>query len=341
MARILKKRVLPFSGKVLVKKGDVVRPDTIVAEMFYIGERPFIVAIAERLKIELNEIEGYLTKKVGDAIHSGEIIAKKRTLIAMIVAESPVSGILEYISPASGGVIIREKVDKNEIGPVTINCAKALDITPQRLKLNLNKHKGEKVEKGGTIASLYRYAGISAKYCRSPIYGEIANIDHKTGDVVVKRPVEERRLKAFVSGKIHEVIPERGVVIEAEAEVLHGVFGFGGENWGVLGKDIVIFDEEIKRMDFESLKGKVRGIIGPSLSVQEFKDIFGDEIRKGITKENDTGITIILMEGFGKLKLDEAKRRKLNEFKGHLVAIDGRSQIRAGAKRPEILIPLT
>ncbi|MCK4576231.1 hypothetical protein KAU34_07475, partial [candidate division WOR-3 bacterium] len=72
---------------------------------------------------------------------------------------------------------------------------------------------------------------------------------------------------------------------------------------------------------------------------QEFKDIFGDEIRKGITKENDTGITIILMKGFGRLKLDEDDRKKLNKYTGRLVTIDGRTQIRAGVKRPEIIIP--
>ena len=339
MAKILKKRILPFNGKVLVNEGDVVKSDTLVAEMFYIGERPFIVNIADKLKVELNEIEGYLTKKVGDTVHSGEIIAIKKTLAARMLVESPVSGILEYISPASGGVIIREKVDRNEIGPVTINCAKVLDIPPERLKLNLDKHKGEKVEKGGKIASISLYAGISVKYCRSPFYGEVVNIDFKTGDVVVKRPVEERKLKAFIPGKIKEVIPERGVIIETEAEIIYGVFGFGGKKWGVLGKDIVIFGKPIKRKEFESLKGKVKGIIGPSLSMQEFKDIFGDEIRKGITKENDTGITIILMKGFGRLKLDEDDRKKLNKYTGRLVTIDGRTQIRAGVKRPEIIIP--
>jgi hypothetical protein len=341
MASILKKRVLPFRGEVLVKQGAAVEPDRVVAEMCHLGERPFIVRIAELLKVELNEIERYLTKKIGDAIHSGEVIAQRRALTVRMEVKSPVSGILEYISPASGGVIVREKVDKHELGPVTVNCAKALDVPPNRLKHYLDKHEGEKVEKEGKIASVSLYGGFSTKYCRSPIYGEVMHVDHATGDVVIKRPVERRRLKAFISGVVHEVIPERGVVIRTDAEILHGVFGFGGETWGVLGEDIVIFDGEISRTDFESLRGKAKGIIGPSLCVQEFEDIFGDEIRKGISKENDTGMTIILMEGFGRLKLDGSKKATLKESTGRLVAIDGRTQIRAGAKRPEILIPFS
>jgi hypothetical protein len=340
MGKIKKKRLLPFPGEVLVKKGDVVEPDAVVAEMCYLGERPFIVSIAERLKVDLDDIESYLLKKVGDAIHSGEVIARRKTLTTLMEVKSPVGGILEYVSPASGGVIVREKVDEDEVGPVTVNCAEALDIPPERVRAHLDKKRGEKVEKGGKIASVSLYGGFSMKYCRSPLYGEIIDIDHSTGEVIIKRPVEERKLKAFLPGTVDEVIPERGVVIESEAEILYGVFGFGGENWGVVGRDIVIFTEAITRKEFESLKGKVKGIIGPSLPVQEFEDLFGDEIGKGITKENDTGMTIILMEGFGLLHLCEETRRRLNEYSGRLVAIDGRSQIRAGAKRPVIIIPL-
>lgn len=340
MARIIKKRVLPFPGTVLVKQGDAVEPDTVVAEMRYLGERPFIVPIAERLKVDLAGIEDYLTKKVGDEIVVGEIIASRRTLTARMEVKSPVSGTLEYISPASGGVIIRERVAHDELGPVTVNCAEALDIPPQRLEAYLDKRMGEKVEKNGKIASISLHGGFSMKYCRSPIYGEIVSIDRANGDVVIKRPVEQRKLKAFVPGIVHEIIPQRGVIIETEAELLFGVFGFGGEQWGVLGKDIMVFEEEITRSDFESLKGTAKGVIGPSLSVEEFEDIFGDEIRKGISRANTSGMTIVLMEGFGKLTLDEATRRKLHEYNGRLVAMDGRTQIRAGARRPEILIPL-
>jgi hypothetical protein len=340
MAKIAKKRILPFAGKVLVRQGDVVESDTVVAEMCYVGKRPFIVNIAERIKVDLDSIEPYLKKGVGDVVHSGDIIAEKRTLAAWMSVKSPVSGVLEYISPASGSVIIREKVEKDELGHVTVNCAQILDIAPEKLKLHLDKHRGEKVEKGGKIASLSLYGGFSTRFCRSPIYGEIVDIDNTTGDVVVKRPVEERRLKAFIPGNVIEVLAERGVVIETEAEVFHGVFGFGGETWGVLGRDIVVLDEPLARRDFDSLRGQVKGIIAPSFGVEEFMDLFGDELRKGITKENDTGITLILMRGFGRLRLDDLSMKKLSEFKGKFAAIDGRSQIRAGAKRPEIIIPV-
>jgi hypothetical protein len=340
MAKIRKKRVLPFDGKILVKEGERVESDTIIAEMFYLGERPFIVDIAGRLNIDLKEIEGYLTKKIGDYIEVRDTIAVRHRMAVRLEAHSPVSGILESISPASGNIVIREKVNKEEIGPVTINCAEELNIPTKSLQLYLKKKLGNKVEKGGVIASKSIYAGIRMEYCRSPIFGEIVSIDLKTGNVTVRRPIEERKMDAFIPGVIKEIIPKRGAIIETEGELINGVFGFGGEEYGTLGEEIIILESPLRRKQFEEYKGKIKGIITPSINVREFGDLFGEEIKKGITKDNDTGITIILMKGFGEKKLDIEIIKKYNEFKGRLIAIDGRTQIRAGAKRPEIIIPL-
>jgi len=340
MAKIRKKRVLPFDGKILVKEGDRVKPDTIIAEMFYLGERPFIVDIAGRLNIGLREIEDYLTKKIGNHIEARDVIAVRQRMTVKLEVHSPVSGILESISPASGNIVIREKVKKEEIGPVTINCVEELNIPTKSLQLYLKKKLGNKVEKGGVIASKSIYAGIRMEYCRSPIFGEIISIDLKTGNVTVRRPIEERKMDAFIPGVIKEIIPKRGAIIETEGELINGVFGFGGEEYGILGKDIILVEKPLRRGEFEEYMGEIKGIITPSINILEFKDLFGEEIKKGITKDNDTGITIILMKGFGEKKLYIETIKKYNEFKGRLISIDGRTQIRAGAKRPEIIIPL-
>lgn len=340
MAKIQKKRILPFDGRVLVKEGDRVKPDTIIAEMLYLGERPFIVDIAGRLNIGLREIEDYLTKKIGDHIEARDVIAVRQRMTVKLEAHSPVSGILEFISPASGKIVIREKVNKEEIGPVTINCAEELNIPTKSLQLYLEKKLGNKVEKGGVIASKSIYAGIRMEYCRSPIFGEIISIDLKTGNVTVRRPIEERKMDAFIPGIVKEIIPKRGTIIETEGELINGVFGFGGEEYGILGEDIILVEKPLRRGDFEEYVGEIKGIIAPSINIPEFKDLFGEEIAKGTTKDNNTGVTIILMEGFGDKKIDINTMKKFNHFKGRLVAIDGRTQIRAGAKRPEIIIPL-
>jgi len=340
MSKIQKKRVLPFDGRVLVKEGDSVKPDTIIAEMTYLGERPFIIDIAGRLNINLWEIGDYLTKKIGDLIEVRDVIAERQRMAVKLEAHSPVSGTLEFISPASGNIIIREKVDTDEIGPVIVNCSKKLNVPPEKLKLYMNKKAGDMVEKDGEIASKPVFAGLGMEYCRSPIFGEIVSINSEKGTITIKRPVEERKLDAFIKGVVTGIIPKRGAIIETEGEMINGVFGFGGEKHGNLGDDIIILDSALRRDTFEDYKGKVKGIITPSINLFEFKDLFGDEIAKGITKDNDTGVTIILMNGFGELEMDKKILKKFEEFNGMLISIDGRTQIRAGAKRPEIIVPL-
>lgn len=147
-------------------------------------------------------------------------------------------------------------------------------------------------------------------------------------------------MDAYIKGLVREIIPNRGAIIETEGELINGVFGFGGERYGILGEDIIILENYLKRDEFEDYKIDVIGIITPSINSYEFKDLFDEEISKGITKENNLGTTIILMSGFGNKKIDENLLKKLNEFKGIKVSIDGRTQIRAGARRPEIIIPL-
>ncbi len=340
MSKIYKKRVLPFDGNVLVKEKDKVESDTIIAEMTHLGERPFIVNIASRLQIGFNEIGDYLTKKIGDYIEVREVIAKRRKMAVKLEAHSPVSGVLEFISPASGNIVIREKVKEEEIGPVTVNCSEILNIEPKKLKSCLNKKIGDIIEKSGDIASKPVFAGLGMEHCRSPIYGKIISIDLKKGIVNIKRPIEERKIDAYIKGIVKEIVPNRGAIIETEGELINGVFGFGGERHGILGEDIIILENYLKRDEFEDYKGKVKGIITPSINSYEFKDLFDDEISKGITKENNLGTTIILMSGFGNKKIEENLLKKLNEFIGTKVSIDGRTQIRAGARRPEIIIPL-
>lgn len=338
MSKIEKVRILPYKGEVLVNEYDRVEHDTAVAQMLYIGERPFVVDVANKLKIEANEIENYLIKERGEYVESHECFAEKKTMLGYIRVKSPVEGMIEYVSPGTGHVLIRENVSEDEIGPVTVNCAEALDVEPENLKKYLRKKEKDRVAKGDSIASIIRFGNIKEKFCRAPIFGEIQSIDHENGEVTIKRPVEEKKLKAHIPGVVTEVYPERGVKIETEGELFNGIIGFGGEKNGILGEDIVIRREALSRDEFEDLRKDVRGIIAPSIFTSEFVDIFEEQIAKGITVENDTGVTIILLKGFGEYQLEDEMLEKLKDNEGKFTAIDGRTQMRAGARRPEIVI---
>ena len=103
-----KKRVLPISGRVLVKEGLTVSPETVVAEMKMLGE-PHIVKAALLLRIEPNEINEHMLKAVGDKVDEGEVIAQYIAFFGLIkrFVKSPVTGTIENIG-ASGWITVRK-----------------------------------------------------------------------------------------------------------------------------------------------------------------------------------------------------------------------------------------
>lgn len=111
-------RRLPLSGEILVKKGDKVKYDTIVARTAVPG-KVYTLNAANLLDLEpsseqVTSIIGvgkYMLKKQGESFSENEIIARRRALFGLInkSIKAPVSGTIEYISEISGEVLIREE----------------------------------------------------------------------------------------------------------------------------------------------------------------------------------------------------------------------------------------
>lgn len=104
-----KVRRLPLLGDVLVNKGDIVTPETIVARTELPGE-PHAINVANILGIEPEDIGHFMVKKTGDQVKAGEAIARYRAFFGLInrPAPSKVAGVIELISPITGQVTIRE-----------------------------------------------------------------------------------------------------------------------------------------------------------------------------------------------------------------------------------------
>jgi hypothetical protein len=105
---ILKERRLPLSGEILVRQGDAVAWDTVVARTFLPG-RVEIVKAASLLGIEPRALPDAMTKAIGDKVEKGEILARSKGFMGLFsgTVESPGSGVIETISSKTGQVIIR------------------------------------------------------------------------------------------------------------------------------------------------------------------------------------------------------------------------------------------
>lgn len=105
---ITKKRILPLKGDVLVKVGDKVKSDTVVARTLLPGNvEPFNVANV--LGIPPEDIMYHMLRKEGERVKQGEVIAKSKSFFGLFSSEckSKAEGTVESISSVTGQVLIR------------------------------------------------------------------------------------------------------------------------------------------------------------------------------------------------------------------------------------------
>jgi len=107
--QIRKDRNLPLPGDVIVKKGDMVKSDDIVARTNLPG-KVHSVNVINRLAILPNDLRKNMLKKEGDSVVKDEPIAETKPFIKMFksICLSPITGIIESISDITGQVLLRE-----------------------------------------------------------------------------------------------------------------------------------------------------------------------------------------------------------------------------------------
>jgi hypothetical protein len=107
-----KSRTMPLKGDVLVKVGDKVKAEDIVAKTELPGGI-HIINVMNILGCEAKEVPEYMLKKEGDQITEGEIIAETKPLLPFLKfmaakVKSPINGSIERISSITGQVLLRE-----------------------------------------------------------------------------------------------------------------------------------------------------------------------------------------------------------------------------------------
>ena len=115
-ASVRKTRRLPLKGDVLVKVGESVEPDVVVART----EIPGImrtVRVAETLGVEPSELQALLKVAVGDKVERGTILAATKSFFGLLKSDckSPIDGTVELLSPTTGHVGIRYKPTPVEV----------------------------------------------------------------------------------------------------------------------------------------------------------------------------------------------------------------------------------
>lgn len=106
---IRKRRLLPIPGTVLVKAGDKVGSETVVARTELPG-KVHALNVANLLGAAPDEINDYLIKKTGEAVLRDEVVAENKPIIKWFKTEvrSPIDGTIDSVSTVTGQVLLRE-----------------------------------------------------------------------------------------------------------------------------------------------------------------------------------------------------------------------------------------
>jgi hypothetical protein len=280
--QVRKVRRLPLLGDVLVRQGDQVTPDSVVARAMLAGN-PQTINVAHLMGVEAGGVPGVMTKRVGDEVTAGDVIAHARGLF-----------------------------------------------------------------------------GFGHKELKSPGTGRIELISSVTGQVTLREPPIPIEVNAYLAGRVVEIMPREGAVIETVGAMIQGIFGVGGERRGSIAIACSAPDQVLDApLLTGDLKGKV--VVGGSLVTAaalrraaeagaaaivvggiidtDLIAYIGHDLGVAITGQETVPFTLIMTEGFGAIPMADRTWNLLSRLQGHAASVNGATQIRAGVMRPEVIVP--
>lgn len=270
-------------------------------------------------------IPGTVTVRVGDAVEAGTVVARTD---------------------------LPGKVH-------TINVVNLLGIMPEELQHYMLKKEKESVQKDEPIAESKPLIKWFKTAVKSPIAGTVENISAITGQVLLREPPQPLELRAYIDGKIEEVIEGQGAIVETTAAFIQGIFGVGGETTGILAMAVKSPDEDLapekitndhrdkiiiggSHISGEALNRArecgVRGVVVGAIHDKDLRALLGYDLGVAITGTEKIGLTLIITEGFGTITMAKKTFDLLSSKAGKKASISGATQIRAGVMRPEIIV---
>ncbi len=242
----------------------------------------------------------------------------------------------------------------------TVNLAARLGLDPARVTGTLLKAVGDSVRQGEPLALAKGVFGLFRNQVESPADGTIETVSSVTGQLLLRERPIPVEVNAYVRGRVAEVMPGEGVVVESRGALLQGIFGVGGETFG---RVVIAVERPDQPLGSERLSSEQRGaiVVGGShvthATVQrarelgvaaivvggfddrDLRELLGRDLGVAITGQEDLGLTLLLTEGFGRITMAARSWELLRACAGRVASVSGATQIRAGVLRPELIAP--
>jgi hypothetical protein len=247
---------------------------------------------------------------------------------------------------------------KGDLNIVRLN--ERLGISPDDASKGITVSIGDDIEIGTTLCVKKGIFGYFQETVESPSKGKIEFISIESAHIGIRSAPDYLEVKAFTPGTVVKTEHDRLLTIRSRVGIIQGVFGRGAEGIGKIisiniPEDTYITLSDLTSLEKTDLEG---GIIAGGMSITEEAFLFAKEnsvvgivtgsltssfveqILGGLTSKNtDERHPIILVtEGFGDLNLSQKASGILKKNHGKMASISGKTQIRAGAIRPELIL---
>jgi hypothetical protein len=208
------------------------------------------------------------------------------------------------------------------------------------------KRPGDPVAAREIIASKPELMGTLQRIYRAPADGRIAAVQGSW--LTVELSGEPMELKALYRGNITNVMPRRGVVVEAVGSLVQGAWGGGGEGYGILKKMVDSAGDVLTEDKVDVAVRSAVVLAGAGITEQALRRA-AQEHTAGIIvggleprlKEliPVLQVPVLITEGFGEHPMAPPIFELLASHHGQEASLNTATHERGGPVRPEVFIP--
>ncbi|MBU0495188.1 MAG: hypothetical protein KKA73_00925 [Chloroflexi bacterium] len=266
---------------------------------------------------------------------------------------------VERLLPVRGEVLVQmgQRVEPAEDVAQTslpgqshmVDVARHLGVGKDQIQKFMLKKEGDVLQPDEVIAARRRRLGLGQqRFSRTPVAGTLVDLSTVTGRVTIVSQPTPFSLKAHVKGRVVNVMPRFGVVIEAQGALIWGCTGRGGEASGVLRMVVENPTDELVagRIDIschgsiivggawiseaallQAARMNVRGIVVGGMDATRL------EHSQDLHTERNQNLVVVILEGFGHIPMAQ-------ETFDLLASLEGReASIRGEPDHAEVIVP--
>lgn len=243
----------------------------------------------------------------------------------------------------------------------TMKMAEKLGVDSKEVMPLMKVNVGDSLAKGDLVAESKGFFGLGRYKVMADYAGTIESLSEVSGHMLIREAPIPVDIDAFIHGKIVEVVPDEGAVVETRGAMVQGIFGVGGERLGTIRVAVKSPMEELTEaqiLDSDAGKilvggscitaGAIRraeqvgalGLVAGGIRDSDLIEYLGYDIGVAITGQEPIPLTMLVTEGFGALAMAERTFKLLQSVEGREASLNGATQIRAGVIRPELIVPL-